>query len=330
MKAIYDASNMESTKIRYKLAQAMVLKTSLRAQKRIDAEKILKEIIEGDVVEHEITVLALINLCDLLLIELRLTNDLDVIPEIEPYLVKLIDIAKNQHSYWLISEIYLLQAKLALIRLDITEARRFLTQAQLLADDHGFTQLAQRISNEHDAILSQFSTMDNMNEQFLNISERLQIARLDKELNTVLNQSAEQNGKIETEEPMLIASISPNGSPIFYQSFTPDWEVDETLFSAFLTAFNSFSDELFAESLDRANFGQYTILMKIVETIKLVYVFKGPSYRAQQKFNLFLEKLDENSELWRTVISFSQNSQFLNLTEIPSMEALIRETIIQE
>ena len=50
----------------------------------------------------------------------------------------------------------------------------------------------------------------------------------------------------------------------------------------FLTAFNSFSDELFAESLDRANFGQYNILMKTFENIKLVYVFKGPSYKVSK------------------------------------------------
>jgi hypothetical protein len=120
-----------------------------------------------------------------------------------------------------------------------------------------------------------------------------------------------------------------DGGLIFYYSFTSDWAVDETLFGGFLSAFNSFSDELFAQSLDRANFGQYTILMKIVATLKMVYVFKGPSYRAQQKFSTFLDLLYQNSDMWSKIIAFSDRSQLLDLSNIPEMESLIRSTILE-
>ena len=129
------------------------------------------------------------------------------------------------------------------------------------------------------------------------MAERLQMAKLDENMSAIMNQTPENttdsedaSEKRSEEDPMSITLIRSDGGLILHYSFTTDWGVDETLFSGFLTAFNSFSDELFAESLDRANFGQYTILMNMVDTIRLVYVFKGASYRAQQKFQPFWKR----------------------------------------
>lgn len=38
---------------------------------------------------------------------------------------KIVEIAEKSHSYWIMGEIYLLQASLALITLDLKEARLF-------------------------------------------------------------------------------------------------------------------------------------------------------------------------------------------------------------
>ncbi len=253
-----------------------MLKISLRARKRIIAEDLLLQIIQGEVVEHEITVLALLNLCNLLLTELKLTNDLSVLEDIQPHLQQLTKIAETQQSYWLLSEVDMFQAKLAMVRLEFTEARRFLTHAQQLADEHGFTQLAQRISDQHDFLLTQLNEWNKLNCDYLDVAERLQMAKLDENMSAIMNQTPENTTSSEDasekrseEDPMSITLIRSDGGLILHYSFTTDWGVDETLFSGFLTAFNSFSDELFAESLDRANFGQYTILMNMVDTIRL-------------------------------------------------------------
>ena len=111
LRQLAENSNVEAVKIRYRLAQALVLKISLRARKRIIAEDLLLQIIQGEVVEHEITVLALLNLCNLLLTELKLTNDLSVLEDIQPHLQQLTKIAETQQSYWLLSEVDMFQAK---------------------------------------------------------------------------------------------------------------------------------------------------------------------------------------------------------------------------
>ncbi|GAH55989.1 unnamed protein product, partial [marine sediment metagenome] len=61
---------------------------------------------------------AIIHLCDLYLIELRITNDPEIINEIQPYIRELLDIAKNQHMYLVLAETCLLQAKLSLLTSD--------------------------------------------------------------------------------------------------------------------------------------------------------------------------------------------------------------------
>ena len=157
--------------------------------------------------------------------------------------------------------------------------------------------------------MKQISLWEQYKTNYADINERFQLAHLDEDLNRLMYQSPELEKSEKTEEPMLFMLISPDGGPIYYHSFSPDWAVDEMLFGAFLTAFNSFSDELFAESLDRANFGQYNILMKTFENIKLVYVFKGPSYKAQQKFVNVFNVLTEGSGRWTEIREFSDENK---------------------
>ena len=113
----------------------------------------LKKILEKSDTQFELTIKTLIHLCDLFLTELHTTNNLDVLDELNPLINRLLEIAKKSHSYWILCETYILQARVAIITLDLNEARWFLTQAQLLAEKYGLNQLAIKISNEHDELL---------------------------------------------------------------------------------------------------------------------------------------------------------------------------------
>ena len=71
----------------------------------------MKEVIE----EESGQKIAIINLCDILLIDLRNTNDMEIVDEIKDYIGRLLNIAEKTHSYSLQAEAYLLQAKMVLI-----------------------------------------------------------------------------------------------------------------------------------------------------------------------------------------------------------------------
>ena len=139
----------------WRVAEALVLKTSTRARHRVKAEELLEQVTEEEVVDHEVTVAALLNLCDLLLTELRVSGDPEVLGEVQAHVTRLREIAQQQHSHWVLAETYVLQAKLALVELDVQGARRCLEQAQRLAKERGLQRLAMRISTEHDTLLDQ-------------------------------------------------------------------------------------------------------------------------------------------------------------------------------
>jgi len=60
----------------------------------------------------------------------------------------------------------------------------------------------------------------------------------------------------------MIQINTKDGSLIFFikKAFSETLAVEDELFSSFLTAFNSLSDEFFSKGLDRIKIGEYTML----------------------------------------------------------------------
>ncbi|MHA1911316.1 MAG: tetratricopeptide repeat protein, partial [Candidatus Kariarchaeaceae archaeon] len=109
-----------------RLGEALILKRSKRRKSLTKAEEILEKIIkdsEEEIIEHQLTVLALVNLSELLLDELNSTGEEEILEEVEEKVDKLVEIAKELQSYSLLTESYLLKAQLALVRLDLIDAR---------------------------------------------------------------------------------------------------------------------------------------------------------------------------------------------------------------
>ena len=118
------------------------------------------------------------------------------------------------------------------------------------------------------------------------------------------------------------------GVLIFSYPFTDEWKRDSELFGSFLSAFTSFSDEYFSEGLDRAKFGQYTVLMKPLETFSVCYLFKGQSYPAKQKLLQFTENIQNTEPVMKTLKKFYKTSQMLELKDFPFLEAFITDIFI--
>ncbi|MCK4380817.1 MAG: tetratricopeptide repeat protein [Candidatus Lokiarchaeota archaeon] len=194
---INNQSKDKKVNLWYLYYKALILKTSPRAKNRVEAEEILKEIIEE---ENEYLLDALLELCDLLLIELRMTNDLEVLEEIESFIARLLDESERMSSYTLLAETYFLKAKLALLTLDVKKARRFLTQAQQIAERWGFNLLATKISGEHDRLLNQQSMWENLKDSEISLTERIKLAGLDEQMSHLLRKSSTFATQVREEE----------------------------------------------------------------------------------------------------------------------------------
>ncbi|MFX1255862.1 MAG: tetratricopeptide repeat protein [Promethearchaeota archaeon] len=176
---------------RKQVAEALLLKTSDRMIQKAKAQELLQLVSEAEIVYHEVTVAALLNLCDLLLYELRISDELEVLDEVQDLVNKLLDIAKEQHSYWLLVEIYVLKSKLALLELDMQSAHQFLAQAQLTAEEMGLQGLILRLSHERDSFQEQTDRWEFFIEDNAPMSKRLDLAQLEIQIRQMVQKRLE-------------------------------------------------------------------------------------------------------------------------------------------
>ncbi|WP_371805975.1 tetratricopeptide repeat protein [Candidatus Lokiarchaeum ossiferum] len=325
IKKIGASLNNPRIKIQYQLARALITRQNLRSRNIFIASTIFQKIIAHPVIRHEFTVIAMLNLSDLLLVELRTSDDVRIIDEINQIIEKLLKIAQMQKSYILWAEIYSLQAKLALIQWDFKRARHLYQNAQLLAENQGLKQFAIKISNEHDTLVEKQSMWEKMAEADVSVSKRVDMAQIESQMERMLRDGIVNNSKIEPETPLLLNIMSENGPNIFTYKFLKDWQYDDQLFGALLSAFQSFSGEFFSESFDRAKFGKYNILLKHEDPIIICYVFQGKSFLAKQKMRQFTKFLRKNKSAWECLYFSAQNGTVINPGRCLSLELLISQ-----
>ena len=313
-----------------RLFKAQLLKISKRVHNRSKAEKILKQLIDEEGIDIEYYYIASINLCDLLLFELGVTNDLEVLDELQSYITRLLDIAEKTGSYSILCETYLLQAKLSLLTFDIKKAQRFLTQAQQIAERFGLKLLAIKISNEHDELLKQLNMWENLKESTSSLKERMEFARLNDQIVHMVRKRAVGHPKLEAEQPVLFAIMTKEGDMVLSSPFTADMTIDETQFGEFLTSCNTFCDQIFSESFDRVKFGRYTILITAIDPFCVYYMFQGHSYSAQQKLTHFCEAFNKDPTIMKILKHLVNENKVIAINEHPSLEKLIVESFLSD
>ncbi|MFX1316381.1 MAG: hypothetical protein ACFE9T_10995, partial [Promethearchaeota archaeon] len=218
--------------------------------------------------------------------------------------------------------------KLALINFNLKAARRFLTQAQKIAESYGLKRLAMKISHEHDELLRQITEWENLKESEASLSERWKLAGLNNQMENMVRKRISEAPKISEEEPVRILIITEGGSSIFSYSFIKDKKFESHIFGGFLTTIDYFIREMFSEELDRAIFGEYTLLMKSIPPFFVSYIFKGDSYYAHQKINYFIDYIQKEDVIWQNLLKSFQVNQSIHLKDIPLLESLITETFI--
>jgi hypothetical protein len=213
--------------------------------------------------------------------------------------------------------------------LNLEEARRLLTKAQEIAEKYDLTRLAMRISSEHDQLLKQQEMWEKLKESKAPLAERIELSRLNEQMDNMLRKRVIEPDEIQDEESVVILIISTGGTPIFTQSFVEGWSFQDHLFSGFLSAINSFSSEMFSQGLDRAIFGEFTILMKAISPFIICYLFKGQSFLAQQRMKHFVDTIQNDKKIWETIKKYYQTNRLIQIKDIPSLDLLVNEIFIE-
>jgi tetratricopeptide (TPR) repeat protein len=274
----------------YRLAKAIILKTSERVFKRAEAQQLFQEISVEEITQFEHVITAKKNFCELLIQELQTSGNEEILREIKELLQQLLTIAENQQSHSLFAEIYLIQSKIALLELDITLARQLLSQAQQIAEEKGLQGLLMVISREYDSLLNQSSKLSELADTDVPMAKRLELAELESMVTRMVRKKADIL-EISEEEPIIFLILVKSGMSIFSKQFVSKSLLADQLIGGFLTAINAFSREAFSESgsIEGIKHEEYTLLMKPMESLLCCYVFKGQSYFALQKLKNFAE-----------------------------------------
>jgi tetratricopeptide (TPR) repeat protein len=307
----------------YLNAKAYFLKTSGRTRDRAEAEILWRQIVNEKIANPTPYYGALCNLCEFLIEELAMSNDSEILNELNPLIFQWQKITEKTNSYSWLAWTLLFQAKVALIDMKIEKGKKLMTQAQHAAELHGLTRLAQRISYEHDKLLEEINQWETFKTTDAPISERIKLASVEGVINQLEERRALEVPELVDEEPVLLLILSEGGRCLFSNSFSEDLDFEEDLVSSFLAAFNSFSVELFSEGLDRARFGDYTILMESMVNYSVCYLFKGQTYLAKQKIAEFSEKILNTKFIWQLLDKKCKSNQVLEIKDSPFLEHLI-------
>ena len=171
----------------YRLTQALFLKASIRMRDKMKALEIFKQIAEEDLLYYHWTITAIIAICELLVEELQYTGEEEVFKEVKSWINKLSEIAKAQHAYYYLVQIYLIQAKFSLLKLDLNQSRQLLAQAQLLADEKGLKQLMMIITIEQESLEAQWSKWEQIIKQKPPMNEVIKLTQLGDLLDRIIN-----------------------------------------------------------------------------------------------------------------------------------------------
>jgi tetratricopeptide (TPR) repeat protein len=163
----------------YRVISAVILKTSERAIKRAESQKLFQDLSQEQLFSLELAVEVLLNLSELLLDELKTSGSEEVLVEIKTCFDKLLELSKTQHSYYLLCETYLLQSKLALLELNTTESQNLISQAELIAEEKGLGKLSSKIEGERIILQSFISRYEKLVMEKPSINDVIEITQLE-------------------------------------------------------------------------------------------------------------------------------------------------------
>ncbi|MCE7737519.1 MAG: hypothetical protein GPJ54_21695 [Candidatus Heimdallarchaeota archaeon] len=143
-----DSTQNKWIRVNKKMSQALILKNNPRSRDKMMAQTIFEEIL-NERVDVGTSSLAILNLSEILLDELKTYGSEEVLEEIEKRTRQLYELAQEHKLYPLIVEVLILRAKLSFLKLELNEATKIINQANLIAEERGLEKLVKLVENEN-------------------------------------------------------------------------------------------------------------------------------------------------------------------------------------
>jgi tetratricopeptide (TPR) repeat protein len=298
------------------LAKALLSKANEDIEIKLQSKNLFEEVLKIKDLEFDLKVLAILNLCELLLFELKTSEDTGLLTRLRDLSEDLHKKAILENAHSIIAQTLWIQSQIELIDLNVSKARILMNTAQSIAEDKEFDKLALKISNAHDSLLNQLDLWESMTTELTTIAEKLELTHIE----TILEEMIKGKGVIletpvKTEEkPILLFISSKTDSILYSEQF--ETKLEKKIIDQILPKIMTKSKErLISGSTDRAVFEEYNYLCKRIEDISFYYLFIGKSYEGIKKLDKFSKQILKTKEIWDALVSASLAEQSLDSSQ---------------
>ena len=161
------------------LAKAFLLKSKERIVSKVEAQQLFKQVSNEEMIKHEYTISAMLNLSELLLLELKLSGNEEVLNEIKSLLDQLLHIVDTTNRVPLLVEIYILQSKMALLELDTVSSMEFLNKGLQIGMNKNIQFLVEKVTYEQENLEEEMVKLRDMVDSSATLYERIQQTKLE-------------------------------------------------------------------------------------------------------------------------------------------------------
>ncbi|MCE7741317.1 MAG: tetratricopeptide repeat protein [Candidatus Heimdallarchaeota archaeon] len=191
----------------HKFSEALLLKESNSQRDRIKAELLFEQLIEEEAI-YPVLVQILLNLCELLLTDLKDTSNPDSLDRINNYVDMLQEISTKNKSHFLLVETLGLKAQLALMELDIETAKNLLLKAQTIAQKNGLDESVLSILKQQEELTKQSIELKKLDLSKTSISSRMTVLKLENTVDNIKKGSLTKTvSRDETNKKLLSIQI---------------------------------------------------------------------------------------------------------------------------
>lgn len=300
LKALQKGTKFKDVRLLYQFSKAIILKNSKRMVNIVKSQQVLRELLEEDIQTNLTDQVAIMSeatyaLCEILIEEFRSFGSEEVLVELERRIQQLYDFSQKHKAHELKVQCMFLEGSIAFIKLDLSRARDLFNEARRYAESKGLERLAIKASNEYDLLLEKVTDWEDYLDKNFSVEERFRFLNFKERFQNSIDKKLEDI-EVVPEKPTLLMILSKNGSTIYFYKFSQTVTIDEQLLGGFISVIIDFLKATFhtSESLERIKHKDYTILVKEVDSFIYSYIFKGRSYSALKKINLFIDAIRNN------------------------------------
>ncbi|MFX0212243.1 MAG: tetratricopeptide repeat protein, partial [Candidatus Hodarchaeota archaeon] len=179
IKEIEQESKSKFVKLRARFSNAIVLKMSKRGVEKFQAQQIFKDILDDQVIDQNITILSLLNLCELLILEMKISETPEeLFQEVNNLSKKMSDIAEAQGSSLLTVMALILQTKLRLVEGEFEGANDLISTAKRIASEKKLGSLLIKVKTEQEMIQKELDKWDSLIQRKASLQERIEHAQI--------------------------------------------------------------------------------------------------------------------------------------------------------